>query len=98
MRTVDGDELILNLVLQAQHCWSVRGNQSGVNGGPAISQVVCLDLGRVICGSQEANPVGAVGRGPAGPRRVAKRVCGGRLGALGVKPSLGIGISTREGS
>lgn len=96
MRPVDREELILHLVFEAQNRWGVGCDEGGVYSSTTISQVVCLNLGLVVCRGQETNPVGAIRRRPPGPRWVAIRVCRGWLRGLRIKPSLGIRVATGD--
>ena len=94
---VDGDVLVLDLVLEAEDCGGVGGDEGAVYGGAAVGHVVGFYLGGVVGCGEEADPVGAVGGSPAGPWGVAEGVGGAWLGALGVKASLRVGIAAAGG-
>ena len=58
---VNWNVLVLDLVLEAQYCGGVGGDEGAVDGGATVGQVVGLDFGGVVGGCEESDPVGSVG-------------------------------------
>lgn len=92
---VDGEEFILNLLLEIQDSGEVLSDEGGIDCGTAIGEVVGLNARLVVRRGQEVNPVRPIRGGRAWVRRVAERVCRVWLWSSGrIEAGCGVRIAT----
>lgn len=91
----EGDEEVVDLVLEREDFGLPRGDEVGVDGGSAVGEVVDGLACAVVLGCEVADPVGAVGGVPSGVGRVAEGVgFGGEGGSVGhVEAGGGVGVT-----